>query len=74
MWMVSMEGYQAFTIVATYDQAYVDYISSKEGSHTYSGFMTMVTSRAFDLRVWDQKIEHFFRDVAILIGGPKRTL
>ena len=71
--MVSMEGYQAFLMFAIYDQAYVDYLSSKEGSHTYSGFMQMITSQPYDLRVWNQEMEHFFRDVAILIGGPKGT-
>lgn len=71
MWMLSMEGYQAFIIVATYTQEYVDYLHSKQGSHKYSGFMRMVTSRPFDLRLWKKEMESFFADVATLMGGPE---
>ena len=71
MWMVSMEGYQAFILVATYDQGYVDYLSSQPGTDKYSGFMTMVSSKPYDLRVWNVEMEYFFRDVATLMGGPR---
>ena len=69
--MISMEGYQSFIIMAFYDQAYVDYLCSKPGSDRYRGFLTMVTSRPYDLRVWSGKMEAFFADVATLMGGPK---
>ena len=71
MWMISMEGYQAFIVIAIYDQAYVDYLSSKPGSGNYRGYLTMVTSRPYDLRIWAGKMESFFADVATLMGGPK---
>ena len=73
MWMISMEGYQAFIFIAIYDQAYVDYLSSKPGSDNYSGHMTMVTSHPYDLRLWAGKMESFFTDVATLMGGPKES-
>ena len=66
-----MEGYQAFIMVAIYYQAYVDYLSSKPGSDNYSGHMRMVTSHAYDLRLWAGGMEAFFKDVATLMGGPK---
>ncbi len=69
MWMVSMESYQAFIIVATYDQEYVDYLSMRPDTE-YSGFMTMISSKPFDLRIWSEQMEYFFRDVATLMGGP----
>ena len=69
--MISMEGYQAYIMVAVYDQAYVDYLSSKPGSDNYSGHMRMVTSHAYDLRLWTGGMESFFTDVATLMGGPK---
>ena len=69
--MISMEGYQAFIIIAFYDQEYVDYLCSKAASDRYRAFMTMVTSRAYDHRVWTGKMEAFFADVATLMGGPK---
>ena len=71
--MISMEGYQAFIIMAFYDQAYVDYLCSKPGSDRYRGFMMMVTSCPYDLRVWNRKMEDFFADVATLMGGPKEN-
>ena len=71
MWMISMEGYQAFIMVAIYDRAYVDYLSSKPGSDNYSGHMSLITSHAYDLRVWAGEMELFFRDVATLMGGVK---
>ena len=66
-----MEGYHAFIIQAIYNQAYVDYLSSKSGSDNYSGHMKMVTSHAYDLRLWAGEMELFFQDVATLMGGPK---
>ena len=68
-----MEGYQAFIMIAIYDQAYVDYLSSEPGSDNYSGYMTMVTSDAYDLRTWARGMESFFTDVATLMGGPKES-
>ena len=66
-----MEGYQAFIIIALYDQAYVDYIYSRPRSDRYPGFLKMVTSRPYDLRLWVGGMERFFTDVATLMGGPK---
>lgn len=40
-------------MVTTYDQEHVDYLSSKLGLGKFSGFMTMVSKAASDLRLWD---------------------
>lgn len=40
-------------MVTTYDQEHVDHLSSKLGLGKFSGFMTMVSSTAYDLRLWD---------------------
>ena len=71
MWMISMEGYQAFIFIAIYDQEYVDYLSSKSGSENYREYSTLVASHPYDLRVWPGGMESFFTDVATLMGGPK---
>ncbi len=46
MQMVSMKGYQAYIMVATYDQEYVNYLSSKPDTENYTGFLKMGASRA----------------------------
>ena len=51
MWIISMEGYQAFIFITIYNQAYVDYLSSKPGSENYNGHLTLVASHTYDLRV-----------------------
>ena len=69
-WMISMDGYEGYITIATYDKPYVDFLYDDLLSEKTS-FMVMHEYGPFDLRICKTTevhgLESFLKAVAVLM-------